>query len=58
MYPEADLSDQGELQDVFLYVRDLEANLANIVTDISRVVGKELRGAVVYDRTIQQDAGD
>ena len=49
---------KGSVQDVFLHVRDLEANLANIVTDISRVVGKELRGAVVYDRTIGQDADD
>ena len=42
---------KGSVQDVFLYVRDLETNLEHIVTDISRVVGKELRGAVVYDRT-------
>ena len=49
---------KGSVQDVFLQVRDLEANLANIVTDISRVVRKELRGAVVYDRTIGQDADD
>lgn len=47
---------KGSVQDVFLQVRDLETNLANIVTDISKVVGKELRGAVVYDRTIGQDA--
>ena len=45
---------KGSVQDVFLQVRDLETNLASIVTDISRVVGKELRGAVVYDRTIEQ----
>ena len=49
---------KGSVQDVFLYVRDLEANLANIVKDISRLVGKELRGAVVYDRTVGQDAED
>ena len=41
--------------DVYLQVRDLETNLADIVSDISRVVGKELRGAVVYDRTIDQE---
>ena len=45
---------KGSVQDVFLQVRDLETNRENIVTDISRVVGKELRGAVVYDRTIGQ----
>ena len=49
---------KGSVQDVFLCVRDLETNLAEIVGDISKVVGKELRGAVVYDRTIEQDAGD
>src|ERR1700722_12333125 len=43
---------KGSVQDVFLQVRDLETNRENIVTDISRVVGKELRGAVVYDRTV------
>ena len=46
---------KGSVQEVYLYVRDLEANLADIVTDISRVVGKELRGAVVYDRTNVED---
>ena len=46
---------KGSVQDVFLQVRDLEANLAEMVTDISRVVGKELRGAVVYDRTKVED---
>jgi len=46
---------KGSVQDVFLQVRDLETNLASIVTDISRVVGKELRGAVVYDRTSVED---
>ena len=47
---------KGSVQDVYLHVRDLEANLAAIVGDISRVVGKELRGAVVYDRTVEQEA--
>jgi hypothetical protein len=42
---------KGSVQDVYLYVRDLEANLATIVSDILRAVGKEWRGAVVYDRT-------
>jgi Predicted metal-binding protein (DUF2103) len=42
---------KGSVQDVFLQVRNLETNLKNIVRDISKVVGKELRGAVVYDRT-------
>ena len=46
---------KGSVQDVFLQVRDLETNRENIVTDISRVVGKELRGAVVYDRTNVED---
>jgi hypothetical protein len=49
---------KGSVQDVFLQVRDLETNLETIVRDISRVVGKELRGAVVYDRTIGPDAED
>ncbi len=44
------------VQDVFLYVRDLETNLATIVSDILGVVGKEMRGAVVYDRTAEQGA--
>jgi len=47
---------KGSVQDVYLYVRDLETHLADIVRDISRVVGKEVRGAVVYDRTIEQVA--
>jgi hypothetical protein len=46
---------KGSVQDVYLHVRDLEANLAAIVSDISRVLGKQLRGAVVYDRTIEQE---
>jgi hypothetical protein len=49
---------KGSVQDVFLQVRDLEGNLAEIVSDISKVVRKELRGAVVYDRTIGQDTED
>src|SRR3954469_19419914 len=49
---------KGSVQDVYLHVRDLETNLADIVKDVSRVVGKELRGAVVYDRTSEQDAED
>jgi Predicted metal-binding protein (DUF2103) len=47
---------KGSVQDVHLHVRDLEANLAAVVSDISRVVGKQLRGAVVYDRTTGQEA--
>ncbi len=46
---------KGSVQDVFLQVRDLDTTLAEIVADISRVVGKELRGAVVYDRTNLED---
>ncbi len=46
---------KGSVQDVYLHVRHLETNLAAIVSDISRVVGKQLRGAVVYDRTSEQD---
>ncbi len=42
---------KGSVQDVYLHVRDLETNLSAIVSDISRIVGKELRGADVYDRT-------
>ena len=49
---------KGSVQDVYLNVRDLETNLADIVRDISRVVGKELRGSMVYDRTIEQGAED
>jgi hypothetical protein len=47
---------KGSVQDVYLQVRDLEANLPAVVSDILRVVGKEWRGAVVYDRTA--DAAD
>ena len=39
------------IQDVYVQVHDLETNLPAIVVDISKVVGKELRGAEVYDRT-------
>ena len=44
---------KGSVQDVFLHVRDLEANLTAIVSDILRVAGKEGRGAAVYDRTAE-----
>jgi hypothetical protein len=47
---------KGSVQDVFLQVRDLEANLPTIVGDVVRVVRKELRGAAVYDRTAEQVA--
>ena len=47
---------KGSVQDVFLQVRDLEANLPTIVSDVVRVVGKELRGVAVYDRTAEQVA--
>jgi hypothetical protein len=47
---------KGSVQDVYLHVRDLEANLPTIVGDIRRVVGREWRGAVVYDRTVEQGA--
>jgi hypothetical protein len=46
---------KGSVQDVYLHVRDLETNLAVIVSDISKVVGKQLRGAVVYDRIVEQE---
>jgi hypothetical protein len=47
---------KGTVQDVYLHVRDLEANLPTIVGDIFRVVGRELRGAAVYDRTAEPGA--
>jgi hypothetical protein len=47
---------KGSVQDVYLHVHDLETNLPTIVSDILRVVGKELRGAAVYDRTAEQGA--
>ena len=47
---------KGSVQDLYLYVRDLETNLPTIVGDILRVVGKAWRGAVVYDRTAEQGA--
>ncbi len=31
----------------------METNLPTVVSDILRVVGKEWRGAVVYDRTTE-----
>ena len=46
---------KGSVQEVYLHVRELEANLVDIVNDISKVVGNELRGAVVYDRTNVED---
>src|SRR5947209_8546929 len=39
------------VQDVYLHVRDMGKNLPSVMGDILRVVGKEWRGAVVYDRT-------
>jgi hypothetical protein len=45
---------KGSVQDVYLQVRDLATNLPAVVSDILRVVGKEWRGAVVYDRTAEQ----
>ncbi len=45
---------KGSIQDVYLHVRDLETNMRTIVTDILRVVNKELRGATVYDRTAEK----
>src|SRR3954467_15002579 len=47
---------KGSVQDVYLHVRDLEANLPTTVSDIVRVVGRELRGAAAYDRTAEQGA--
>ncbi len=47
---------KGSVQEVYLHALDLEANLPEIVSDITRVVGKELRGAVVYNRTTEVDA--
>src|SRR4051794_8611702 len=44
------------VQDVYLHVRDLDTNLSTIVSDILQVVGKEMRGAVVYDRTAERGA--
>ena len=44
---------KGSVQDVYLHVHDLEMNLPVIVSDLQRVVRKELRGAVVYDRTAE-----
>ena len=46
------------VQDVYLHVRDLETNLAAIVSDISGVVSKELRGAEVYDRSTDHVAAE
>ena len=41
----------GSVQDVYIHVRGLTANLAAIVSDICGVVRREMRGAEVYDRT-------
>jgi hypothetical protein len=49
---------KGSVQEVYLHVRDLERNLPAVVSDILRVVGKEWRGAVVYDRTAEQAADE
>jgi hypothetical protein len=49
---------KGSVQDVYLHVKERDENLADIVSDISRVVGKEWRGAVVYNRAVEQDAED
>jgi hypothetical protein len=49
---------KGSVQDVYLHVKEMDENLANIVSDISRVVRKELRGAVVYNRTNEKTAED
>jgi Predicted metal-binding protein (DUF2103) len=49
---------KGSVQDVYLHVRDMETNLPTVVADILRVVRKELRGAVVYDRTADRSAND
>jgi hypothetical protein len=45
---------KGSVQDVYLHVHDLETNLPVIVSDLHRVVRKELRGAVVYDWTAEE----
>lgn len=45
------------VQDVYVQVRDLGTNLPVIVSDITRVVGKEFRGAEVYDRTAEGVGG-
>ena len=47
---------KASVQEVYLHVREMEKNLPTVVGDILRVVGKEWRGAVVYDRTA--DAAD
>ncbi len=49
---------KGSVQDVYLHVREMDTNLPAVVSDILRVVGKELRGAVVYDRTADQAADE
>ena len=47
---------KSSVQDVYLYVRDLEKNLPTIAGDILRIVGKAWRGAAVHDRTADQGA--
>jgi hypothetical protein len=49
---------KGSVQDVYLHVREMEKNLPTVVGDILRVVGKEWRGAVVYDRTAEPSKDD
>ncbi len=44
---------KGSVQEVYLHVREMEKNLPTVVGDIRRVVGKEWRGAAVYDRTAE-----
>jgi hypothetical protein len=44
---------KGSVQDVYLHVREMETDLPAVVGDILRVVGKQWRGAVVYDRTAE-----
>jgi hypothetical protein len=44
---------KGSVQDVYLQVREMETSLPTVVSDILRAVGKEWRGAVVYDRTAE-----
>lgn len=41
----------GSAQDVYVKVKDRDANIREIVADTERVVSREMRGATVYDRT-------
>lgn len=45
---------KGSVQDVYLHVRDMDANLPAVVSDVLRIVARGWRGAVVYDRTSEQ----